>query len=78
MPISYADDLWRLNFHNHMVDEMERKTALIVSSACMNQCMIDVADIPEADVNSKVIVYGTEGVTQVYQIAEANGMKILR
>lgn len=73
IPIGYADGLWRSNFHNHMVVEVEEKLAPIIGRVCMDQCMIDVTDIPEAVVNSKVTVYGLDGVTSVDHIADANG-----
>ena len=61
IPIGYADGLWRSNFHNGMVVEVEDKLAPIIGRICMDQCMIDVTDIPEASVNSKVTVYGVDG-----------------
>lgn len=73
IPIGYADGLWRSNFNNHMVVEVENKFAPIVGRVCMDQCMIDVTDIPDAVVNSKVTVYGMDGLTSVDRIAKANG-----
>lgn len=73
IPIGYADGLWRSNFHNHMVVEVEGKLAPIIGRVCMDQCMIDVTDIPKAVVNSKVTVYGVSGSTSVDRIAKANG-----
>ncbi len=73
IPIGYADGIWSSNFHNHMVVEVEGKLASIVGRVCMDQCMIDVTEIPEADVNSKVTVYGVEGYTSVDHVANANG-----
>jgi len=72
IPIGYADGLWRSNFRNHMVVEVEGRLAPIVGRVCMDQCMIDVSNIPEAKVNSKVTVYGTRGDTSVDHIAKAN------
>lgn len=72
IPIGYADGLWRSNFHNHMVVEVEGKLAPIIGRVCMDQCMIDVTDIPDAIVNSKVTVYGTFGDISVDHIAAAN------
>jgi len=73
IPIGYADGLWRSNFHNHMVVEVEGKLAPIIGRVCMDQCMIDVTDIPGAVVNSKVTVYGVSSSTSVDHIAKANG-----
>lgn len=73
IPIGYADGLWRSNSRNHMVVEVEGKFAPIIGRVCMDQCMIDVSNIPEAKVNSKVTVYGICGDVSVDHIAEING-----
>lgn len=73
IPIGYADGLWRSNFHNHMIVEVKGKFAPVIGRICMDQCMIDVTDIPEAVVNSIVTVYGANGPTSVDRIAKANG-----
>ena len=73
IPIGYADGLWRSNYTNHIAVEVEGKLAPIIGRVCMDQCMIDVTDIPEAVVNSKVTVYGVDGLTSVDRIAKANG-----
>ncbi len=39
----------------------------------MDQCMIDVTEIPNANVNSRVTVYGGEGYASVDRVAQANG-----
>ena len=73
IPIGYADGLWRSNFSNHMVVEVEGKLAPIIGRICMDQCMIDVSDIPAAAVNSKVTVYGSSEDVSIDRIANANG-----
>lgn len=73
IPIGYADGLWRSNFQNHMVVDVDGKPASIIGRVCMDQCMIDVTNIPEASVNSMVTVYGTYGANSVDSIAKANG-----
>jgi len=73
IPIGYADGLWRSNYPNHMVVEVEDKLAPIIGRVCMDQCMIDVSNIPEAKINSKVTVYGAYGDISVDHIAKANG-----
>ncbi len=72
IPIGYADGLWRSNYPNHMLVEVEGKFAPIIGRVCMDQCMIDVSNITDAEVNSKVTVYGVSGLTSVDHIAEAN------
>ena len=43
--------------------------------ACMDQCMIDVTDVPEVHVGDEVIVMGTDGVNTIDAdyIADATG-----
>ncbi len=72
IPIGYADGLWRSNYRNHMVVEIEGKYAPIIGRICMDQCMIDVSSIPEADINSNVTVYGASGNISVDHIAAIN------
>ena len=72
VPIGYADGLWRSNYPNHMVVEVEGELAPIIGRICMDQCMIDITDIPNAAVDSKVTVYGNIGSTSVDHIAEVN------
>ena len=72
IPIGYADGLWRSNFRNHMVVEIEGKLAPIIGRVCMDQCMIDVSDIPEATIDSVVTVYGGNGKTSIDHIADIN------
>ena len=72
IPIGYADGLWRSNYHNHMVVEVEGKLAPIIGRICMDQCMIDITDVLNATVNSKVKVYGPDGQTSIDHIASAN------
>ena len=55
-----------------MVVEVEGKLAPVIGRVCMDQCMMDVSDISEASVNSKVTVYGVSGANSVDAIANAN------
>ena len=73
IPIGYADGLWRSNYRNRTMVEVEGKMAPIIGRICMDQCMIDVTDNLDAKVNSEVVVYGADGETSVNRIAEANG-----
>ena len=72
IPVGYADGLWRSNFRNHMVIEVEGKFAPIVGRICMDQCMIDISEIPAAKVDSLVTVYGSTEKISVDHIATAN------
>lgn len=72
IPIGYADGLWRSNFQNQMVVEVEGELAPIIGRICMDQCMIDVSSISGASVGSKVIVYGRSRDISVDHVAVAN------
>jgi alanine racemase len=72
LPIGYADGLWRSNYPNNAVMEINGKYAPIVGRICMDQCMIDVSDIPDAEIGSRVIVYGCSEKNSITQIAASN------
>ena len=72
IPVGYADGLWRSNFRNQMVVEVEGKLAPIIGRVCMDQCMIDISEIPDAQIGSVVTVYGAGGENSVENIADAN------
>lgn len=72
IPIGYADGLWRSNSKHGMIVEVEGRYAPVLGRICMDQCMVDVTDIPDVHVNSGVIVYGS-GECSVDHIAEMNG-----
>lgn len=72
IPIGYADGLWRSNFRNHLVVAVEGKLAPIIGRVCMDQCMIDISEIPDAQIDSVVTVYGASGENSVDNIADAN------
>lgn len=72
IPVGYADGLWRSNYRNHMMVDVEGKLAPVIGRVCMDQCMIDVSNIPEAKVASEVTVYGTNGEVSIERIARAN------
>lgn len=72
IPIGYADGLWRSNFRNHLVLEVAGKLAPVIGRVCMDQCMIDITNITEAQIDSVVTVYGTSGDNSVDNIAAVN------
>lgn len=72
IPIGYADGLWRSNFRNHMIFEVEGCCAPLIGRVCMDQCMIDITDIPTAAIDSIVTIYGENGKNTVDQVAKAN------
>lgn len=60
LPIGYEDGYTRL-YSNKAHVLVHGKRAPIVGSICMDQCMIDVTDIPEASVGDEVVLIGQQG-----------------
>ena len=58
LPLGYADGYIRA-YKNFSV-EVRGKLAPIVGRICMDQCMIDVTDIPEVKVGDEVILFGSD------------------
>ena len=72
LPIGYADGFLRSNYKNHAVVEINGNYAPIIGRICMDQCMIDVSNIPDVQIGSKVIVYGLSGENSIDRIASKN------
>ncbi len=72
LPIGYADGLWRSNFKNGGVVEINGKYAPLVGRICMDQCMVDITEISDVKVGSIATVYGLEGENSINSIAEKN------
>lgn len=62
LPIGYADGLCRLASNSFKV-AVNGHLAPIVGRVCMDQCMIDVTDIPNISEGATVTVFGADGVT---------------
>lgn len=62
VPIGYADGYLRKLAHGGMMIVRGKKVP-IIGRICMDQCMIDVTDIPDCERGDEVIIFGTEGVT---------------
>ncbi|MDV3428960.1 MAG: alanine racemase [Bacillota bacterium] len=61
LPVGYADGYTRLLFNKGKVI-INGKYAKVVGSICMDQCMVDITDIPEVKVGDEVILLGEDGV----------------
>lgn len=61
VPIGYADGLHRV-LSNKADFMLNGKRAPVVGRICMDMCMLDVTDIPEASVGDTVTVFGQGGV----------------
>ena len=71
IPIGYADGLWRSNASNGFRVKINNKYANIVGRICMDQCMIDVTDMGNVTVGTKVMIFGNDCAT-VESIATTN------
>ena len=74
VPVGYADGYRRQLSGNFHVLIRGRK-APILGRICMDQMMVDVTDIPDIDINDKVVLVGRSGdeVITMEEIAEAAG-----
>ena len=74
VPIGYADGYSRLlSSHGNML--VCGRSAPVVGRICMDQAMLDVGHIPEADLDDEVVVFGTQGDQTITaeDVAEAAG-----
>lgn len=84
IPIGYANGLSESHFKNRIRIEVEGRASSLVGRAYMELCMIDITDIPSADVNSIVTISDNQrsyhsdcddgsGNTISYEIASSFG-----
>lgn len=69
LPVGYADGLFR-GCSNHISVLVHGKRAPLLGRVCMDMCMVDVTDIPEAKQWDVATVYGKDGA-EVLSIEEA-------
>lgn len=60
LPLGYADGFTRL-LSNKTEVLIKGKRAPIVGNICMDQCMIDVSDIPDVHIGDEVVIFGQQG-----------------
>lgn len=74
VPVGYADGYPR-SASNKFYVLINDKKAPITGRICMDQMMVDVSDIPDAEVGSKVILVGKEGENEITMemLGEASG-----
>lgn len=80
LPFGYADGYPR-NLRDKGIVTIHGKKAPIIGVICMDQCMVDLTDIPEACVGDEAIIYGdglnnTLNIHQISQIAGTNKNEI--
>ena len=74
LPFGYADGYPR-NMREKGYVTINGKKAPIVGVICMDQCMVDLTDIPEARVGDEAIIYGdgTGNTADIQEISELAG-----
>ena len=74
VPVGYADG-YRRQLSGNFYVLIRGKRAPILGRVCMDQMLVDVTDIPDIDINDKVVLVGRSGdeVITMEQIAEAAG-----
>ena len=60
LPVGYADGLMRLMSNNGEV-LVHGKRCKIVGRVCMDQCMINVTDVPDVKIGDEVVLIGSQG-----------------
>lgn len=81
LPFGYADGYPR-NMRDKGTVTIHGKKAPIIGVICMDQCMVDITDIPEAQVGDEVIIYGdgtnnTLDINQISLLASTNKNEIV-
>lgn len=69
LPFGYADGYPR-NLRGKGWVSIHGKRAPIVGVICMDQCMVDLSEVPKAQVGDEVIIYG-DGTGNTMSIQEA-------
>jgi alanine racemase len=72
LPIGYADGFARSNRLTMPLMEIQGLPAPIVGGICMDQCVIDISDIPNVTVGTSVTVYGEMPFNSIPAVAERN------
>ncbi len=70
LPFGYADGYPR-NMRDKGFVTIHGKKAPIIGVICMDQCMVDLTDIPEARVGDEVVIYGdgTDNTADIQEIS---------
>lgn len=76
LPFGYADGYPR-NLRGKAMVTIRGKQVPVVGVLCMDQCMVDLGDVPEAQIGDEVIIYGdgtgnTLDIQAVSVLAETN------
>ena len=64
VPVGYADG-YRRSLSNRFYVLIRGKRAPILGRVCMDQMMVDVTDIPDVQINDRVVLVGCDGDQQI-------------
>ena len=64
VPVGYADG-YRRSLSNRFYVLIRGKRAPILGRVCMDQMMVDVTDIPDVQINDRVVLVGCDGEEQI-------------
>ena len=75
VPVGYADG-YRRSLSNRFYVLIRGKRAPILGRVCMDQMMVDVTDIPDVQINDRVVLVGTDGeqtitMEQIARVADS-------
>jgi len=75
VPVGYADG-YRRSLSNRFYVLIRGKRAPILGRVCMDQMMVDVTDIPDVQINDRVVLVGRDGdevitMEQIAQVADS-------
>jgi len=64
LPVGYADGYWRA-YSNRAQVLVRGHRAKVVGRVCMDMCMVDVTDVPDAAVGDEVVLVGRQGTESI-------------
>lgn len=81
LPFGYADGYPR-NMRDRGYVTIHGKKAPIIGVICMDQCMVDLTGIPEAEVGNEVVIYGdgtgnTADINEISKLAGTNKNEVV-
>ena len=64
LPLGYADGLSR-RLSNNLELLIKGKRVQQVGAICMDICLVDVTDIPDVAIGEEVVIFGSQGKSQI-------------
>ena len=75
LPVGYADGLWRC-LSGKAKFRLHGKDVPVIGRICMDMCMVDITDVPEAKVGDVLTLFGYDedgAVVPVERLSDAAG-----